>query len=104
MSNHIYFNDQSTQYGRRLRQMLRTMEEGDELLDAIRDAMIQMLEGDGTDDAHYSTIATRFGFESNAKAHAAFSEIDSAYSKTSGNGQVSNVRAARNQLYAKLWG
>ena len=104
MANHIYFNDQSTQYGRRLRQMLRTMEDADDLQSDVRSVMVQMLEGDGSDDSHYSTIATRFGFESNAKAHAAFSEIDSAYSKTSGNGSVSDVRAARDQLYAKLWG
>ena len=39
-----------------------------------------------------------------AKAREAFLELDSAYSKTSGNGTVDSVRAARDQLYAKLRG
>jgi len=103
MANHIFFND-STQYGRQLRTFLRNSESSDDQFTDVRDVMVQMLEGDGSQDAHYSTITTRFGFESDAKSHEAFSELDSAYSKTSGNGTVSNVRAARDQMYAKLRG
>ena len=109
MSNHIFFDD-NTQYGRRLRQVLGANETADDIFADVRDVMVQMLEGDGSQDAHYSTIATRFGFKdingavSSAVAHAAFLEIDSAYSKTSGDGTVSNVRAARDQLFAKLRG
>lgn len=103
MSNYIYFND-STQFGRQLRDVLRTMERGDDLFTDVRDAMIQMLNGDGSLDAHYDEITTRFGFETMAKAHQAFSELDSAYSKTSGDASVTNVRAARDQLFSKLRG
>jgi hypothetical protein len=101
--NHIHFNDQST-YGRKLRRMLDLMEEGDDLMSDVRDLMIQMRDGDGSQDAHYAELTTRFGFTSDAKARAAFEELDSAFSKTSGNGEVTNVRAARDQLYAKLRG
>jgi hypothetical protein len=79
-------------------------EESDDLFTDVRDMMIQMRDGDGSQDAHYDNIATRFGFETSAKARAAFEELDSAYSKTSGNDSVSNVRAARDQFYAKLRG
>lgn len=103
MANHIHFNDQ-TQYGRQLRRMLQMMEESDDLITDVRDLMIQMRDGDGSQDAHYAELTTRFGFASDAKARACFEELDSAYSKTSGNGSVSNVRAARDQLYAKLRG
>ncbi len=64
--------------------------------------MVQMRDGDGSDETHYGDIKERFGFISLGKAKEAFEEIDSAYSKTSGNGSVANVRAARDQLFAKL--
>jgi hypothetical protein len=101
--NHIHFNDQ-TQYGRQLRRVLDQAEESDDGFTDIRDLMIQMRDGDGSQDAHYAELTTRFGFTSDAKARAAFEELDSAYSKTSGNGSVTNVRAARDQLFAKLRG
>lgn len=101
MAAHIYFDDQ-TVYGRKLRRALQLMEESDDLLADVRDVMIQMREADGSQDAHYADVATRFGFETSAKARSAFLELDSAYSKTSGNGSVDNVRAARDQFFAKL--
>lgn len=100
---HIHFNDQ-TAYGRQLRRMLQLSEEADDLMNDVRDLMIQMRDGDGSQDAHYAEATSRFGFASDAKARAAFEEIDSAYAKTSGDGNVSNVRAARNQLFAKMRG
>jgi len=103
MFAHIFFNDQ-TNYGRMLRRTLQMMEESDDLIKDVRDVMIQMRDGDGSDEAHYAEVTSRFGFTSNAKAKAAFEELDSAYSKTSGDGSVSNVRAARDQLFAKLRG
>ena len=100
---HIHFNDQ-TQYGRQLRRVLNMMEESDDLLNDVRDVMIQMRDGDGSSAAHYAEVTTRFGFASDEKAKAAFDELDSAHSKTSGNGSVQDVRAARDQLFAKLRG
>ena len=100
---HIHFNDQ-LQYGRSLRRMLQMMEESDDLVADVRDVMIQMRDGDGSVATHYAECTTRFGFASDASAKAAFDELDSAYSKTSGDGSVSNVRAARDQLFAKLRG
>lgn len=100
---HVHFNDQ-TAYGRMLRRALQLNEEGDGLLRDVRAVMIQMRDGDGSQDAHYAEVTSRFGFASDAKARAAFEELDSAYSKTSGDGSVSNVRAARDQLYDRLRG
>lgn len=100
---HIHFNDQ-TQYGRKLRRAVELSEEADDLLTDVRDMMIQMRDGDGSQAAHYAECTARMGFVNDAGAKAAFDEIESAYSKTSGNGSVDNVRAARDQLYAKLRG
>jgi hypothetical protein len=75
-----------------------------------------MRDGDGSQNSHYANIVKRFKFADwdptqgpptdaqCAKARAAFEELDSAYSKTSGNGSVTNVRAARDQFFAKLRG
>lgn len=100
---HIHFNDQ-TQYGRQLRRMLQMSEESDDLMKDVRDVMLKMRDGDGSSAVHYAEVTSRFGFASDAKAKEAFDELDSAYNKTSGDGSVSNVRAARDQLFAKLRG
>ncbi len=100
---HVYFSDQ-TGYGRLLRRFLNMAEESDDMFSDVRDVMLQMRDGDGSQDVHYAEITSRFGFPSDAKARAAYEELDSAYSKTSGNGSVSNVRAARDQLFARLRG
>lgn len=100
---HMHFNDQ-TQYGRQLRRMLQMSEEADDLMSDVRDMMIQMRDGDGSQDAHYAEVTARFGFVNDAASKAAFLELDSAFSKTSGNGDVNFVRAARDQLFAKLRG
>lgn len=110
---HISFN-QNTIYGQKLRSLLGMLEQSDDLFTDVREAMIQMRDGDGSQNVHYAEVTKRFGFgdydpvqgaptdAQNAKARAAFEEIDSAYAKTSGNGSVSSVRAARDQLFAKL--
>jgi len=112
--NHISFN-QGTQYGAKLRQLLNILEQGDDLFTDVRDVIVQMRDGDGTSNDHYAEVTKKFGFgdydvttggdptdAQNAKARAAFEELDSAYSKTSGNGSVSDVRAARDQLFARM--
>ena len=100
-ANHIHFNDNS-KYGAMLRKLLTFIEQGDDLFVDVRDVMIQMRDGDGSSAAHYALVQQYFGFENDAAAKAAFEELDSAFAKTSGNGSVSNVRAARDQLLAKL--
>jgi hypothetical protein len=100
---HIHFDD-TTQYGRILRTMLRTNEAADDQLADILSLVQSMIDGDGSQDAHYTEVTVRFGFLNNAGAHAAFNELASAYAKTSGNGAVTNSRAARDQLFAYLRG
>jgi hypothetical protein len=102
-SSYVFF-DQSTQFGRQLRDLLSSAEHSDHLFTQVRDVMLQMRDGDGTSAVHYAEVTTRFGFETDAKAKSAFEELDAAYAKTSGDGSVTNVRSARDQLFAKLRG
>lgn len=111
---HIAFNE-NTKYGARLRRLLNMLEQGDDEFTDLRDVMIQMRDGDGSQNVHYVEVTKRFGFgdydvttggvptdAQNAKAREAFLELDSAYNKTSHNGTVDTVRAARDQLFSKL--
>lgn len=101
--NHIHFDDNS-QYGRILRLALRTNEAADDQLADVVSLFESMIDGDGSSDTHYTEVTVRFSFPSNAVAHAAFNELASAHAKTSGNGAVTNSRAARDQLFAYLRG
>lgn len=101
--SHIHFNDQN-QYGRGLRRMLQQAEESDDAQKDVLALMTSMIDGDGSADAHYAEVTARYGFVSDAASHAAFNELGSAYSKISGDGSVSSVRAARDQLFNKLRG
>ena len=99
-----YFINPTAVFAPKLRNMLSLNEAADDAFADVRDMMSRMITGDGSADDDYSVIAIRFGFDSAALAHAAFQELDSAYSKTSGNGSVINVRAARDQMYSVLRG
>lgn len=101
--NHIHF-DSGLPHGRILRNALTVNETADRALADVMSLMTAMIDGDGSQDSHYTEIQSRFAFTSTAKAHAAYNELSSAYSKTSGNGSVSDVRAARDQLFAFLRG
>jgi hypothetical protein len=72
------------------------------LLTEVRAIMVQMLDGDGSQEAHYATIQARFGFDSVAAAHAAFLEIDSAWGNSMNNDSRAAVKAARTQLFARI--
>ncbi len=113
--NHIHFN-RNSQYGSKLAQNLAQMESSDDNQADIRDLLIQMIDGgDPNSIANFDEVVKRFEIADyvpnnsvtdaqRTAAQSLFFEIDSAYSKTSGDGSVSNVRAARNQLFSKLRG
>lgn len=101
MSN-FYKYDPASTHGKFLQSAIRCNQDADRLLADVMAMMVQMLDGDGSEDQHYATVQARFGFDSVAAAHAAFNELSSAFSKTRGDDQVDHVRAARDQLYARL--
>lgn len=105
--------DQTTRHGVLLQEMLQVNEDADDRLRRYREMLIQMRTGDGSQLSHYDDSVKFFGWggyspvqgtptdAQRTLARDHFSEVDSAFSKTSGNGQVSDVRAARDQLFAK---
>ena len=112
--NHIHFN-KSSQYGSKVASCLTQMENADDMQQDVRDMILQMIDGDCSQICHFDEVVKRLEVldyvPNNAvtdpqrtAARNLWLEIDSAYSKTSGDGSVSNVRSARNQLYSKLRG
>lgn len=67
-----------------------------------RDTMIQMRDGDGSQDAHYAEAKTAYGFVTDAEAKAAFLELDSVLAKLTTDAGVSSVNAAIKQFVARL--
>lgn len=98
---HINFNDQIN-HGRDLRRCLTQMEESHAALDDILLVMAQMLDGDGSQDAHFPYITAKFGFDSDAKARAAWGELQSLASKFNTDASVSSVKAAMAQAFARF--
>lgn len=102
MANFYNYSASSSTHGRFLQRVVSSISDGDHWFKELMAMMAQMLDGDGSQDAHFATITTRFGFPDTATAHAAYSELLSCYSKTSGDGSVSSVRAARDQFVARF--
>lgn len=101
MSNFYNYSPAST-HGKFLQALVALNQDADRAFEELAATMTQMLDGDGSQDADYATIQVRFGFDSVAVAHAAYSELMSAFSKTSGDGQTDHVRTARDQMAARF--
>lgn len=79
------------------------LEEGKEALADVIATMALMLNGDGTDEAHFTAyVIDKFGFPDAATAKAGWDELNSVHGKLSGDGNVSFVNAALNQFFNKF--
>ncbi len=116
MPQHINY-DENSEFGRMLSQMVKANESADDQMRDVREAIIRMLDGqNGSQSSHFVRVVKLFGIEGYSPtqgdpstiqleaAQAMFNELESAYSKTSGNGSVDNVRAARDQFFDKMRG
>lgn len=100
-ANYISFSTQ-TQHGGDLRRLLNQLEEGHRSLDDLLLVMVQMLDGDGSSSTHFPLVTTKFGFDSDAKAKAAYDELSSLAAKFSTDNAVTNVKAALAQAFARF--
>ncbi len=98
---HYQFNP-STQSGSRLRSSLSSLENGRDLLVKELATMTADLTGDGSSDAHFTNVTTRYGFGSNEYAQAAWNELNSCVAKLTTDGSVTFVDAALRQLFTRL--
>jgi hypothetical protein len=111
MISHIQFND-ATQHGRLLRSWLNAVEA---MLDIGEDVFLKMptmIDGDGSQITHFDEVVKRLHVggwvpdqpvtdPQRTIAKGLWDEFQSAYSKISGNANVSAVNAALKQILSK---
>lgn len=98
---HLYFGSGGSHSGM-LRNALGTTESEANAYEKVIGIMTQMRTGDGSQDAHYEVVKDRFAFPDAATARAAFEEVSSYWGKINTDASVDHVKAAREQLLAKL--
>jgi hypothetical protein len=98
---HIKFNAQSDG-GRFIRRAVDTVSQGQQWLKECVAGLASMLDGDGTNVAHFTYMTAQCGFPDNATAKAAWDELNSINAKLTTDGSVSAVNAAILQAKAKF--
>lgn len=99
--SHITYN-QGTQHGALLKTALAQLESGLDRGNEILATMARMIDGDGSQAAHFAYMQAKFGFTDDAGAKAAYEELASLLSKLNTNGSVTDVNAALMQAFAKF--
>lgn len=98
---HISFNH-STPHGNKLANSLDHLEQGLEGLNDVKSAMALMIDGDGTQEAHFTSyVIDKFGFADAAGAKASWDEINSVLGKLNSDAQQTFVNAAILQVVHK---
>lgn len=101
---HLGYNH-SSPYGNQLSYLLVNFEASFNGLtnsNGLIGTMALMIDGDGSQDAHYAEIKTQFGFATDAAARAAFNELLSVQGKLNTDASVSSVHAAITQALNKF--
>jgi len=99
--NHISYSA-STQHGALLHAALAQLEAKFDDLNDIHATMALMIDGDGSQAAHFPYMTSKFGFTSDAVAKAAYDELSSLLFKLNTNTSVTDVNAAMLQAFNKL--
>jgi hypothetical protein len=98
---HISFNDQLT-HGRMIRRALQSLEEGTDTLNDLMGVLATMIDGDGSQAAHFTYMTTKCGFASDAGAKAGYDELASLKFKLSTDTSQTDVNAALIQAFRKF--
>lgn len=100
-STNIQF-DRSNQFGQEIKALLNAYRKV--TLDGpnILAHMVHIIDGDGTQEAHFQPLVTMGVFPAAADAMAGYNELASANSKVSGDGTVDTVNTALKQACDKF--
>ncbi len=98
---HINFNH-NTQHGQLLHSAITRLEDSFDDLNEIKGAMALMIDGDGSQAAHFAYMTVKFGFDTDALAKAAYDELASLLGKLNTNASVTDVNAALLQAFNKF--
>lgn len=98
---HINFNA-GTPHGGLLKNGLSRLEDALNNLNELKATMQLMIDGDGSQTAHFPYMQEKFGFTDNAGAKAAWDELNSVLFKLNTNSSVDSVNAALLQVFNKF--
>ena len=102
MATTNFYIDTSKPHGAQLRSHLNALERGFDGLNDVLANIPHMIDGDGSDSAHFSEVTTRYGFVDNDRSKAAWEELQSVMAKLNTDASVSSVNAAILQAFAKF--
>jgi hypothetical protein len=98
---HIAYNHGS-QHGAILHGALIQFENSFETINNLKETMTLMIDGDGSQAAHFTYMTDKFGFADDATAKAGYDELASVLFKLNTNSSVSDVNAAILQVLNKF--
>ena len=100
---HIKFGASGATHAQLIAAALNKLESGHEALKDLIATMALMINGDGTQEAHFTSyIITAFGFPDAATAKAGWDELNSIHAKLTTDASVTDVQAALLQAFNKF--
>jgi len=93
--------DRSNQFGQELKTLLNAYRKVNQDGPNILQAMAHMIDGDGTDAAHFTEMVTLGIYENTADAKASYDELASVNAKLTSDDSQTNVDAALKQVCDK---
>lgn len=93
--------DRSNQFGQEIKALLNAYRKVNADGPLILQAMSHMIDGDGSDAAHFTEMVTLGIYETTAHAKASYDELASVNGKLTTDGSVTSVDAALKQVCAK---
>ena len=93
--------DRSNQFGQEIKAYLNAVRKCNDDGQKIIDAIVHMVDGDGSAAAHFAELVTKGTFPTNEDAQAMYNELASLNAKLTTDSSVTSVDAAMKQICAK---
>lgn len=101
MANTSIQFDRANQFGQEIKAVLNAIRKVNDDLPKVLESIIHMVDGDGSQAAHFAPLVTLGIYPTNEMAQASYNELASVNAKLTTNASVDNVDAAMKQVCAK---
>lgn len=101
MANTSIQFDRANQFGQEIRAYLTAIRKVNDDGPKIIEAIVHMVDGDGSAAAHFAPLVTLGIYPTNEMAQASYNELASVNAKLTTDGSVTAVDAAMKQVCAK---
>lgn len=93
--------DRSNQFGQEIKAYLNALRKVNQDGPNILEAIVHMVDGDGSQAAHFAELVSKGIYPTNEDAQASYNEIASVNAKLTSDTSQTNVDAAIKQICAK---